>query len=256
METYIYIFKCIIDAINPHTCSILEDWFKSNIMIVQYLYTVKPVFKTTWEIGTAWELRTATVVPGSIHYIKMDLRNKTTSEVRTVFDSPLGVPNSQVPLYFCQMANVRSLQGEITGTCTWTFVNFKNIFLWPGLHPQGFFHWRWLGWMSEWQLVGDWMARKGTTFQEAPWPFHPELHQQGAWSGPSTICTTAWWNTDHPGREDWSWEELDCEYSVWGAEICHVLSSDFWDPREPSSQSQIQGQGHPCSGYPRAFWHH
>ncbi len=29
----------------------------------------------------------------------MDLRNKTTSEFRTVFLSPLGVPNSQVSLY-------------------------------------------------------------------------------------------------------------------------------------------------------------
>ncbi len=29
----------------------------------------------------------------------MDLRNKTTSEFRTVFDSPVGVPNSRVPLY-------------------------------------------------------------------------------------------------------------------------------------------------------------
>ncbi len=29
-----------------------------------------------------------------IQYIEMDLRNKTTSEVRTVFHSPLGVPNS------------------------------------------------------------------------------------------------------------------------------------------------------------------
>ncbi len=62
--------------------------------------TVKPVFKTTLEIGTAWELRTATWVPGSIHYIEMDLRNTTTSEFRAVFDSPLGVPNSQVPLYY------------------------------------------------------------------------------------------------------------------------------------------------------------
>ncbi len=35
----------------------------------------------------------------SIHYKEMDLRNKTTSEFRTVFDSPLGVPNFQVPLY-------------------------------------------------------------------------------------------------------------------------------------------------------------
>ena len=36
----------------------------------------------------------------AIHYIEMDLRNKTTSDFMTVFDSPLGVPNSQVPLYF------------------------------------------------------------------------------------------------------------------------------------------------------------
>ncbi len=34
-----------------------------------------------------------------IQYIEMDLRNKTTSEFRTVFHSPLGVPSSQVPLY-------------------------------------------------------------------------------------------------------------------------------------------------------------
>ncbi len=60
---------------------------------------MKSVFKTTWEIGTTWELKTATSVPRPIHYIEMDLRNKTTSEFRTVFDSPLGVPNSQVPLY-------------------------------------------------------------------------------------------------------------------------------------------------------------
>ncbi len=56
--------------------------------------TVTPVFKTTWEIGTTWQLRTATSVPRYIHYIEIDLRNKTTSEFRTVFDSPLGVPNS------------------------------------------------------------------------------------------------------------------------------------------------------------------
>ncbi len=36
--------------------------------------TVKPVFKTTWEIGTTWELRKATSVPRSIHYIEMDLK--------------------------------------------------------------------------------------------------------------------------------------------------------------------------------------
>ena len=34
-----------------------------------------------------------------IQYIEIDLRNKTTSKFRTFFHSPLGVPNSQVPLY-------------------------------------------------------------------------------------------------------------------------------------------------------------
>ena len=34
-----------------------------------------------------------------IQYTEMNLRNRTTSELRTVFRSPLGVPNSQVPLY-------------------------------------------------------------------------------------------------------------------------------------------------------------
>ncbi len=62
-------------------------------------YTVKPDFKTTWEIGTTWELRVAASVSRPIQYVEMDLRNKTTSELRTVFHSPLGVPNSQIPLY-------------------------------------------------------------------------------------------------------------------------------------------------------------
>ncbi len=34
-----------------------------------------------------------------IQYTEMDLRNKTTLEFRTVFHSPVGVPNSQVQLY-------------------------------------------------------------------------------------------------------------------------------------------------------------
>ncbi len=37
--------------------------------------------------------------PSPIQYMEMDLRNKTTSEFRNVFHSPLGVPNSQVSLY-------------------------------------------------------------------------------------------------------------------------------------------------------------
>ena len=73
-----------------------------------YLYTgiVLPeiiqayVFQTTWEIGTTWELRKATPVPRPIQDIEIDLKNKTTStDFRTVFHSPLDVPNSQVPLY-------------------------------------------------------------------------------------------------------------------------------------------------------------
>ncbi len=50
--------------------------------------TVKPTLKTTWEIGTTWELRTATSVLRPIQYIELDLRNKTTSEFRTVFTVP------------------------------------------------------------------------------------------------------------------------------------------------------------------------
>ncbi len=38
-------------------------------------------------------------MPRSIDYIEMDLRNKTTSEFRTVFDSPFGASNSPVPVY-------------------------------------------------------------------------------------------------------------------------------------------------------------
>ena len=59
------------------------------------------MFATTWEIGTTWQLRTATAVPKSIQYTEMDLRNNTTSEWRTVFHSPLGVPNSWIPRFHC-----------------------------------------------------------------------------------------------------------------------------------------------------------
>ncbi len=81
------------------------------------VYTVKPVFKTTWETGTTWKLRTATSFSKSIHYIEMALRNKTTSEFRTVFDSPLGVPNSKVPLYI-QRENARGKQ-PWRSKCRW-----------------------------------------------------------------------------------------------------------------------------------------
>ena len=49
---------------------------------------MKPVIKTTREIGTTWELRTATSDPRSIDYTEMDQRNKTTSEFRTVLTIP------------------------------------------------------------------------------------------------------------------------------------------------------------------------
>ncbi len=70
-----------------------------HISQTMFTYTVKPAFKTTCEIGTTWELRTATPFPRPIQYIEINLRNKTTSEFRTVCHSPLSVPNSQVPLY-------------------------------------------------------------------------------------------------------------------------------------------------------------
>ncbi len=50
-------------------------------------------------MGTTWELRAVTSVTMSTQYIETDLKNKTTSEFKTVSDNPLGVPNSQVPLY-------------------------------------------------------------------------------------------------------------------------------------------------------------
>ena len=55
----------------------------------------------TFQIGTTWELRRATSVPRPIQYREMELRNKTTSEFRTVFHSLLDVhvPTSQFPLY-------------------------------------------------------------------------------------------------------------------------------------------------------------
>ena len=78
----------------------ISDCILVCLLLYQFINTVKPVIKTTWEIGTPWKLRTATSGPRFIHYVAMDMRNKTTSEFRTSFDSPLGVPNSQVPLYF------------------------------------------------------------------------------------------------------------------------------------------------------------
>ncbi len=99
------------DNIPPYSDGILLSKITSSRLTDEYnslygadleggtLYTVKPVFKTTWEIGTTWELRTTTSAPRPIQYTEMDLRNKTSSEFRTDFHSPLGVSNSYVPLY-------------------------------------------------------------------------------------------------------------------------------------------------------------
>ncbi len=103
---------------------------------------MKPVIKTTWGIGTPWELRTATSVPRFIHYLEMDLRNKTTSEFRTVFGSPLGVPNSQVSLYlynsYCikrqtdsmEVATLSSFDGTYLASSISTFSPHR-VTQWP-----------------------------------------------------------------------------------------------------------------------------
>ncbi len=62
--------------------------------------TVKPVFKTTCEIGTTWILGPDTLISSPIHHMEIDLGNKTTSEFRTAFHRPSCGPNSQAPLYF------------------------------------------------------------------------------------------------------------------------------------------------------------
>ncbi len=47
----------------------------------------------------------------------MELRNKTTSEFRTVFRSPLGVPNSQVPLYLQikSIFHIKTVRKQLVG---------------------------------------------------------------------------------------------------------------------------------------------
>ncbi len=116
--TGVFIFNCTVGPSARNACyvnslmpmvsqnCVLNIWLPTLIWysiftkchLTSYQDTVKPVFTTTWEIRTTWELRTTTLVPRPIHHIDMDLRNKTTSEFRTVLDSPLRVPNSQVSL--------------------------------------------------------------------------------------------------------------------------------------------------------------
>ncbi len=72
----------------------LEFWSKQVIYkFSELVYSETCLYDHLRKIGTTWELRTATLVPRSIHYIEIDLRNKTISEFRTVFDSDgLGCP--------------------------------------------------------------------------------------------------------------------------------------------------------------------
>ncbi len=99
-------------------------------------HTVKPVFKTTWEIGTTWELRAATPVPRSIQYIEMDLRNKTTSEFGTVFHSPFGV---LILRFHCKYGNRKyyvdlylQASADLHMCCSQTDRNIAQILLFLG----------------------------------------------------------------------------------------------------------------------------
>ena len=73
---------------------------------------------------------TTTPVPRPIQYKKMELRNKTTSELRTVFRSPLGIPNSQAPLYMyweMERMNNCSLNEVYCPTC-YIYITSPNAF--------------------------------------------------------------------------------------------------------------------------------
>ncbi len=78
------IFTALSRQRKYNMCLSLIFPFDSNPATVQAVsaYSVKPVFKTTREIGTTWELRAATSVPRPIQYTEMDPRKKTTSEFR------------------------------------------------------------------------------------------------------------------------------------------------------------------------------
>ncbi len=60
---------------------------KYTLVVVKYTLGFVYIGVTS-EIGTAWELRTATSIPRPIQYTEMDLRNKTTSKFRIVFTGP------------------------------------------------------------------------------------------------------------------------------------------------------------------------
>ncbi len=121
-----YIQWSLFSKTTPHVQPVKIGLKLKVVLQWRDIYTVKPVFKTTWEIGTTLKLRTATSVPRSIYQIEMDLRKRTTSEFRTVLDSPLDVLNSKVPasLYW----NYNSGSVTVPPVLKW-----KNLFKWRGL---------------------------------------------------------------------------------------------------------------------------
>ena len=71
---------------------------KRHLVCIQkcFAHTVEPVFMTTSEIGTTWELRTASYpVPRPIQYASTTKFRPPPNSGQ--FFSPLGVPDSQVP---------------------------------------------------------------------------------------------------------------------------------------------------------------
>ncbi len=99
-------------------------------------------------MGTTCELRAATSVPRPIQYTEMDLKNKTTSEFRTVFHSPVGDPNSQVLLYLAEgyaaeICHFASTFVPDKSVITNIFIIFAQIHLYKSLghHNLIFIHW-------------------------------------------------------------------------------------------------------------------
>ncbi len=80
-----------------------------------------------------------------MQYVEMDLRNKTTPEFRTVFLSPLGVPNSQVSLYIAFHA----------------FSHPRRIFMWRVCAMRTVMEWRNAN--LKVNLFFMWTIRSGTT---------------------------------------------------------------------------------------------
>ncbi len=58
--------------------------------------------------------------------MKMDLGNKITSEFRAGFDSPLDVPNPQVPLHIYKPAKLTEYEAYILPDLTELFLGQRN----------------------------------------------------------------------------------------------------------------------------------